>query len=471
MSKVKKYSKRSGDTPIKEEKENIDVDELEQELFKSPNPKTPRQIKRVKNVLDQKDDVEKLKEELEKYKQMESLWLNEKYALQNEKFQLIERLKIIENEKKTLQAQNEEIMHCFSKLVGENLHLEENIRIMHERIQDLKGNIRVYCRFRPCLRNEIELKDYSIQTKSRGTSLLEIKVPEQSGIGKTRLKEHSFEFDHIFDQKKGQEDVYKEVSQLIKSVHFGSRVSIFAYGQTGSGKTFTMQGSENIENRGLIYRAIHQIFNEYHRKDCEFTFDVSFLEIYKENIRDLLNYNKNLDYTIRHLDDGSTIISNLEIRPVKNPEEVFEYLNEAIKNRVTCSTKGNDVSSRSHSIFTIRVHGKTNKGEKIEGILNLIDLAGSEKMDKTSTNEDRIAETKFINSSLTALGDVFHSLVTEEKHIPYRNSKLTYLLQNSLSGKNSKCLMFVNVAPNVENINDTLNSLKFASKVNTCKIK
>lgn len=470
MSKVKKFSKRSGDTPVAyEEKENIPedtMDELEQELFKSPDPKTPRQIKRVKNI-ESKVEVEKLREELERYKQLEAIW-------QNEKFQLFQRLEYVENDKRMIQAQNEEIMLCFSKLVGENLHLEENIRIMHERIQELKGNIRVYCRFRPCLKNETEIKDLLIQNKRKGSSTLELKVPEQGGIGKTRLKEHTFEFDHIFDPKKSQEDVYKEVCQLIKSVHYGSHVSIFAYGQTGSGKTFTMQGYNNEceENRGLIYRAIHQIFHEYHRKDCEFTFDVSFLEIYKENIRDLLNYNKNLEYTIRHLDDGTTQVSNLEVKSVKSPKEVFDYLNEAIKNRVTSSTKGNDLSSRSHSIFTIRIHGKTNKGERVEGILNLIDLAGSERMDKSNTtSEERISETKFINSSLSALGDVFHALVTEEKHIPYRNSKLTYLLQNSLSGKNSKCLMFVNVTPNVENVAETINSLKFASKVNTCKIK
>jgi kinesin family protein C1 len=178
---------------------------------------------------------------------------------------------------------------------------------------------------------------------------------------------------------------------------------------------------------------------------------------------------KKYDYTIHHLEDGTTKVDYMESIPVSSAKEVFDLLGESIKIRSTASTMKNDLSSRSHYVFTLRIHGNRN-GVPVEGVLNLIDLAGSERYDKETTN-DRQSETKFINGSLAAVGDVIHALASGEKHVPYRNSKLTYLLQNCLSGKRSKTLMFVNVTSSTDSISETLSSLRFASKVNTCKIK
>jgi len=175
-------------------------------------------------------------------------------------------------------------------------------------------------------------------------------------------------------------------------------------------------------------------------------------------------------YDIKHDNKGTTTISELEYVEVKTIDKVFDLLRIASKNRVVAYTNCNDRSSRSHSVFSLQITGKNEStGQTTHGVLNLIDLAGSERLKESKSQGDRLKETQSINSSLSYLGDVIHALANKEKHIPFRNSKLTYLLQNYLGG-DSKTLMFVNISPNLENVNETVNSLRFASKVNSCQI-
>lgn len=163
-------------------------------------------------------------------------------------------------------------------------------------------------------------------------------------------------------------------------------------------------------------------------------------------------------------------VTNLKIVQVESVEKVRKLLKTASKNRSQAETLMNERSSRSHSVFQLRLKGRNIVSEQeIEGLLNLIDLAGSERLAQSGAKGERLKETQCINKSLSCLGNVIASLANRDKHIPYRDSKLTHLLQNSLGG-NSKTLMFVNISPTEESVNETMNSLRFASKVNACEI-
>jgi len=193
---------------------------------------------------------------------------------------------------------------------------------------------------------------------------------------------------------------------------------------------------------------------EMRKKGWEYTFEVSFLEIYLQTIRDLLaNESEDISenkHEIKLVKKGKatvTCVDGLTIVPVSNTDELAPLLKKANSQRATSATKSNDRSSRSHSVFTLRINGlHRESGQETEGILNLIDLAGSERIDKSQVTGQRLEETKAINTSLTCLGDVIAALAQGAKHVPFRNSKLTYLLQDCFGG-GSKTLMFINIAP------------------------
>lgn len=228
----------------------------------------------------------------------------------------------------------------------------------------------------------------------------------------------------------------------------------------------------------MIPRAVEQIFKtakKLQEQGWEYSMDAFFLEIYNEKIRDLLrpkSETKGIEFEIKHDNKGCTTVTNLSTVRVEAPHQVYDLLKRAARHRSTGSTKMNERSSRSHSVFHLRLSGinKIN-GKTSSGVLNLIDLAGSERLSASGATGERLEETKHINKSLTCLGDVIYSLASRAKgaHIPYRNSKLTYLLQNYLGG-NSKTLMFVNVSPLARDLSETVSSLRFATKVNSCDI-
>lgn len=361
---------------------------------------------------------------------------------------------------------------------------EDTRRKLHNAIQELKGNIRVFCRVRPSSSASSSADEDVKYTYSKmddgAIEVTQKQAKDVTGCKNAPDKKTSFHFDKVFPPTATQSAVFDEISQLVQSALDGYNTCIFAYGQTGSGKTYTMEGPEAHllcpENEGMISRAVTQIFSASHKlreKGWNYEMFASFLEIYNETIRDLLD-SKNGDTKkceVKHDEaSGTTSVSNLMVLKVCTPEKVAELLSVASKNRSSGSTNMNERSSRSHSLFQLRIVGKNSQsGATVEGLLNLIDLAGSERVATSGATGERFTETKHINKSLSCLGSVIAALANKEKHIPYRDSKLTYLLQKSLGG-NSKTLMFVNISPAPENVSESINSLKFAAKVNACEI-
>eukprot|EP00274_Cyanoptyche_gloeocystis_P000968 CAMPEP_0196662440 /NCGR_PEP_ID=MMETSP1086-20130531/48716_1 /TAXON_ID=77921 /ORGANISM="Cyanoptyche gloeocystis , Strain SAG4.97" /LENGTH=255 /DNA_ID=CAMNT_0041997825 /DNA_START=64 /DNA_END=831 /DNA_ORIENTATION=+ len=242
-----------------------------------------------------------------------------------------------------------------------------------------------------------------------------------------------------------------------------------------------MEGPESITSestdRGMIPRAVEQIFitaADMQRSGWTFTIVASFLEIYNEQVKDLLcpegESEKPKKYDIKHDSKGNTIISELTLVEVSAPKDVFPLLKKAHRARSTAATNCNERSSRSHSVFRLQICGSNaESGDSTNGVLNLVDLAGSERLSISGATGDRLKETQAINKSLSCLGDVICALANKDAHIPYRNSKLTYLLQPALGG-DAKTLMFLNVSPVHGSLNETLCSLRFAAKVNSCEI-
>lgn len=276
---------------------------------------------------------------------------------------------------------------------------------------------------------------------------MELSEQISSTLGKTSTRSHQFSFDRVFSPESTQKDCFEEISQLVQSALDGYNVCIFAYGQTGSGKTFTMQGPPGIPNEettGMIPRAVSQIYKvaqQLKQFGWEYTMEGQFLEIYNEAIHDLLgdvsSYGK-IKHEIHHHENkgggaSTTSVTDMTTVVLDSPGRVKQMLRKASQNRATGSTNLNERSSRSHSVFTLKLRGKNKEsGETTNGILNLIDLAGSERLSMSGSKGDRLKETQAINKSLSCLGDVIQALVNDDTHVPYRNSKLTYLLKNSL---------------------------------------
>ncbi|XP_030398557.1 kinesin-like protein KIFC1 isoform X2 [Gopherus evgoodei] len=362
-------------------------------------------------------------------------------------------------------------------------HLEMERRRLHNLVQELKGNIRVFCRVRPLLAWEKERQKglEHLHFPLQDNKALVLSKVEESHVGRDRKGDvkYDFSFDRVFSPACSQEEVFEEIALLVQSALDGYHVCIFAYGQTGSGKTYTMEGPDDMspETMGMIPRAVRQVFQgarELEPKGWQYHFTANFLEIYNESLRDLLvgRPERGAELEIKRVSQSSEElhVPNLRYVPVDSEDEVLKLLQTAKANRSVAKTALNDRSSRSHSLFQLRIEG-WNRSRDLHSVsvLSLVDLAGSERLDKSFSKGERLRETQAINTSLSTLGLVIMALSNKEPHIPYRNSKLTYLLQNSLGG-NSKMLMFVNISPLEDNLSESLNSLRFASKVNECVI-
>uniref|UniRef100_A0A670Z2Z1 Kinesin-like protein n=1 Tax=Pseudonaja textilis TaxID=8673 RepID=A0A670Z2Z1_PSETE len=361
--------------------------------------------------------------------------------------------------------------------------LEMERRCLHNALQELKGNIRVFCRVRPLLASERQAQKAAshLRFPADNNKSLGLSRTEESHIGRERKEDvtYDFHFDRVFPPSSSQESVFEEIALLVQSALDGYHVCIFAYGQTGSGKTYTMEGPEDAgpETAGVIPRAVRRIFEtsrEMEAKGWQYQFTANFLEIYNESLRDLLvlRPEQNGELEIRRVSQYTEElhVPNLSCVPISSEVEVQRLLLTAKAHRSVARTNLNERSSRSHSLFQLRVEGRNAKrGLHTSSVLSLVDLAGSERLDKSLSTGERLKETQAINTSLSTLGLVINALSNKEAHIPYRNSKLTYLLQNSLGGS-SKMLMFVNISPLEENFAESLNSLRFARKVNECVI-
>ncbi|GAX80690.1 hypothetical protein CEUSTIGMA_g8125.t1 [Chlamydomonas eustigma] len=348
------------------------------------------------------------------------------------------------------------------KLLTEKWRTEfDKRKKLHNQVLELKGSIRVLCRVRPMLEKEKVAAGGNTESPVKVTSeeALRLTLSESKG-GK------DFEFDRVFAPTDGQDKVFDEVSALVVSVLDGFNVCIMAYGQTGSGKTFTMEGPES--DPGVNSRALRELFSVAKERSDNFTysFKASILEIYNEQIFDLLLSGKEQDdkLDIKQGSDGCMHVPGLKVESVSSTVEVEALIGRGKSNRSTFATNMNEHSSRSHLVLSVYITAVAKAGgTTFKGKLHLIDLAGSERLSKTGAQGDRLKEAQNINKSLSALGDVIQALQQREKHIPYRNSKLTRLLEDSL-GSSSKCVMVVNVSPATENVPETKCSLEFASR-------
>jgi len=291
--------------------------------------------------------------------------------------------------------------------------------------------------------------------------------------------EKTFMFDSVFDRESSQMEVYNQAARpIVQNVLEGYNGTIFAYGQTGTGKTFTMEGTPQApELRGIIPNSFAHIFGHIAKEseNKKFLVRVSYLEIYNEEVRDLLSKNQSIRLEIKERPDVGVFVKDLSTYVVNNAEDMERIMLLGNKNRAVGATQMNIHSSRSHAIFTVAVecseNGTDGNNHLHVGKLNLVDLAGSERQTKTGSSGLRLREASKINWSLSTLGNVISALADgKASHVPYRNSKLTRLLQDSLGG-NAKTLMCANVGPASYNYDETLNTLRYASRAKNIRNK
>lgn len=323
---------------------------------------------------------------------------------------------------------------------NDKLRIEESLRRkLHNQVQELKGNIRVFCRVRPSLQTDPinEAARISFPDGQGDSKELEVLgLEEKSSLGTITKKKNAFTFDRVFNPASQNADVFGEISQLIQSALDGYNVCIFCYGQTGAGKTHTMSSDD-----GMIPRAVHQIYDTaqaLEEKGWRYSMEGAFIEVYNENINDLLGRVDELDkkkHEIRHdMQKCKTTITDITTVNLDSPTKVESILRQATANRSVAATKANERSSRSHSVFILKLTGENHiTGEKSEGTLNLVDLAGSERLSHSCSTGERLKETQNINKSLSCLGDVIGALGQgkEGGHVPYRNSKVGQLPYNA----------------------------------------
>ncbi|XP_014346035.2 uncharacterized protein LOC102356132 [Latimeria chalumnae] len=320
-------------------------------------------------------------------------------------------------------------------------------KLLYDKLQEIRGNIRVFCRCRG---------------DSNTTSSLTFPSDEEILVIHNGSKKKLY-FDKVYAPDSTQEEVFEGTLPIITSCVDGFSVCILAYGQTGSGKTYTMMGPK--DNPGVNIRSIRELLHLCQKRETiKYTLKISMLEIYNETVQDLLSKSNNHHLEIRTW--GKTIsIPGLTEIEVTTEDEIRNVMNLGEKNRTIASTKMNIESSRSHLMLILRVDGVDSiSGVVSHGSLTVCDLAGSERISKTEATGQRLVEAAAINKSLTSLGQVFMALKNSALHIPYRNSKLTHLLQPCLSG-DAKACVFVNISPDGNNIGETMNTLQFGSSI------
>ena len=327
-------------------------------------------------------------------------------------------------------------------------------KALYNMIQDLKGKVRVYCRVRPQLPQE---KKSDAQCVAADDSVVRVEEPKKPAI--------SYEFDACFVADQPQQVIFEEIQGVITSVLDGYNVCVFAYGQTGSGKTYTMEGVPG--NRGITYRTVDRLFEQIESRKPAYHYTVSLtvIEVYNENIYDILRKGNREDRLEMRTYNGRCQVLDAATVSVSNAAEVTPILNRAFAGRSCGSTALNERSSRSHCLLTFYITGVNMVSKtKVTGKLNLIDLAGSERTAKSKAEGERLCEANCINRSLSNLGRVICALHQKATHIPYRDSKLTLLLQDSLS-RDSKTILIANIGPSLSCASETLSTLAFASSV------
>ncbi|GMI86293.1 ZWICHEL, KINESIN-LIKE CALMODULIN-BINDING PROTEIN, POTATO KINESIN-LIKE CALMODULIN-BINDING PROTEIN [Hibiscus trionum] len=342
----------------------------------------------------------------------------------------------------------------------EGLYKEEQVlrKRYFNTIEDMKGKIRVFCRVRPLNEKEMAENEKKVLI---GLDEFTVEHPWKDDKAKQHI------YDRVFDDGATQENVFEDTRYLVQSAVDGYNVCIFAYGQTGSGKTFTIYGSDN--NPGLTPRAIAELFKILRRDGNKFSFSLKayMVELYQDKLVDLLlpKNAKRMKLDIKKDAKGMVAVENATVLPISTFEELKSIIQRGSERRHTSGTQMNEESSRSHLILSVVIESTNLQTQSVaRGKLSFVDLAGSERVKKSGSVGDQLKEAQSINKSLSALGDVISALSSGAQHIPYRNHKLTLLMSDSLGG-NAKTLMFVNVSPVESNLDETYNSLTYASRV------
>uniref|UniRef100_A0A8C6PFK4 Kinesin-like protein n=3 Tax=Nothobranchius furzeri TaxID=105023 RepID=A0A8C6PFK4_NOTFU len=357
------------------------------------------------------------------------------------------------------------------KKIIENYTSERSTRKKYyNMVEEMKGKIRVFCRIRPMNQSE---------ASQGGVAAAVDKLDDYSVSVETPRGPRDFVFDRVFSAEASQEDLFQDTNRLIQSVIDGYNVCIFAYGQTGSGKTFTMVGDKDQKNPGIMPRSFNAIFDIMRDNGSKFDFKVSayMLELYNDKLQDLLANQAGETHAqtqprsparrveIKRNRKGVVFAQGAETKEASSTQELYALFQQACANRHIAATKMNVESSRSHLIVGIMVESRNlTNGSVSTGKLSLVDLAGSERAAKTGAKDHQLKEANSINKSLSALGDVISALSADLPHVPYRNSKLTQVMQDSLGG-NAKTLMIVNISPSECNLDETLTSLIYATRV------
>lgn len=325
------------------------------------------------------------------------------------------------------------------------------------------GNIRVICRLRP--ENKVERESGGYSCVEYSPTSIKIRTHSEKGKGE---ESHSFSFDHVFGPETSQACVFQAAAgPVVSGVLAGYNGTLFAYGQTGSGKTHTMEGPNinDQEMKGIIPRMMDALFIGLVNasSSTEFTIKVSFLEIYMERIQDLLDESR-ANLQVKEDKSRGIYIQDASEVYVASPAEMMAVMKTGAANRSIAATRMNERSSRSHSIFIVHIDQKdVETGTRRSGKLHFVDLAGSEKVGKTNVSGQQLEEAKMINKSLSALGMVINALTERQNFVPYRDSKLTRLLQESLGGNSQTTLV---IACSMSSYNDveTLGTLRFGQR-------
>lgn len=334
--------------------------------------------------------------------------------------------------------------------------------VFKPRSEGLVHRVKVLLRLRPLSAGEESLVE-------AGVGSVAVQVVGGSGV---RVEESSatLNFDGAFS-KESQAEFYDKVAyDTVEDVLEGYNGTIFAYGPTGTGKTYTMLGTSSFtpELVGIIPRTSDQIFKSLDEYDGEYELRISALEIYKEVLRDLLYTETPIELKIKESSKRGVYVEGLKETLVHSKEEFLEAVLKGGENRVVAETRSNQNSSRSHAVFILQITKRVQDKEQT-GRLNLVDLAGSEKLSSYYLRgRDRVEETKKINKSLSALGNVIYALTNNSDHIPYRDSKLTRILQESLGG-NYKTTLIITMSPYSGSIDESLTALKFARRAKHIK--
>ena len=459
LNESSKLDKEISDFETKIVKNQEEINEYQRKI----EMKNEEELKNIRELDIKIDEIKHKHGKADNQKKEIEIELDKNNHIANKKKEELENLKKINSDLT-------EKINYLTEIIKYQTQLHSDIQAYknqtNNEYQEAKGNVRVFCRIRPPLPKELTKKQINIEY--RGDNSLIIKGEKKTSyIGRDGVHQdiEQFQFNRIFKQEDSQEDVFEEVSPLIQSSLDGFNINIFAYGQTGSGKTFTMEGDlSSPEKYGIVPRAVDKIFKVFEEElngtGWDMKFFLSVCEIYNKKTRDLLA-EKNVEKTEE--------LKDIEIKSLKEWNENFGQIGQR---RTVAETKMNMESSRSHLIFKIKIHLHNIKTQEDRfGSLNLIDLAGSERVDKSTVSEERFKESIEINSSLTHLKSVFEAMKSKhDKFIPFHNTPLTDVLKDCLSGDNSKTLMFVNISPLLDSFKESTCSLKFATDVNKCYV-